>query len=121
MNEAIKARWVEALRSGKFEQGRFKLSADGKFCCLGVLCELAVEDGVIEKEETVPIGGSADQRIAVYAGFDTALPWQVVKWAGLSRRDALVRDKGEPMTLAQANDHRDKTFDDIATLIEENL
>lgn len=34
-------KWVEALRSGKYEQGEYQLrTEDDKFCCLGVLCEV---------------------------------------------------------------------------------
>lgn len=29
--------WLEALRSGKYVQGKGKLLRDGKYCCLGVL------------------------------------------------------------------------------------
>ena len=32
--------WVDALRSGKYEQGKLSLFKDGKYCCLGVLQEL---------------------------------------------------------------------------------
>lgn len=37
MDEQIKAKWVKALRSGKYEQciGYYELA--GKHCCLGVL------------------------------------------------------------------------------------
>lgn len=34
------ADWVKALRSGNYEQGQEYLCRDGKFCCLGVLCEI---------------------------------------------------------------------------------
>lgn len=38
MNPEWKAKWIEALRSGKFRQGRGDLcSDDGAMCCLGVL------------------------------------------------------------------------------------
>ncbi len=43
--------WVEALRSGKYQQGDGVLRSDGKFCCLGVACDISglgewiVEDG----------------------------------------------------------------------------
>ena len=45
MNPEVKKLWVEALRGGKYVQGKGKLhyiSKDGqeKFCCLGVLCDL---------------------------------------------------------------------------------
>lgn len=41
MDANLKAKWVEALRSGKYEQGELFLRKNGKHCCLGVLCELA--------------------------------------------------------------------------------
>lgn len=41
MNIEWKKKWVKALRSGEYKQGRTKLrSLDDKFCCLGVLCNL---------------------------------------------------------------------------------
>lgn len=37
--QAVKDRWLTALRSGKYKQGRFSLynKKDKDFCCLGVL------------------------------------------------------------------------------------
>lgn len=41
MNQAIKAQWVEALRSGRYQQGKNVLrSLSDNYCCLGVLCDL---------------------------------------------------------------------------------
>lgn len=41
MDAEIKAKWVKALRSGKYKQGRSALrSATDEFCCLGVLCNV---------------------------------------------------------------------------------
>lgn len=37
MNPEIKRKWVKALLSGKYKQGRFNLKSSGRFCCLGVL------------------------------------------------------------------------------------
>jgi hypothetical protein len=37
---------ADRLESGKYEQGRGNLLAEGKFCCLGVLSEMAVEAGI---------------------------------------------------------------------------
>lgn len=38
-------RWLEALRSGQYVQGREMLhSADEKYCCLGVACELFIPE-----------------------------------------------------------------------------
>jgi hypothetical protein len=34
-------KWLEALRSGKYKQGRGQLVLGDAYCCLGVLCEVA--------------------------------------------------------------------------------
>jgi hypothetical protein len=34
-------KWVNALRSGKYEQCTGALTKDGKYCCLGVACEIS--------------------------------------------------------------------------------
>ena len=54
MKPEIAQRWVEALRSGEYKQGlsvlrRIDESGNGQdsYCCLGVLCEIAVAE-VIE-------------------------------------------------------------------------
>lgn len=60
MDANLKAKWIEALRSGEYEQGRGSLKCDGKFCCLGVALDIqgatwdfgtAILDGV----ETSPL------------------------------------------------------------------
>lgn len=40
MNKEIKARWIAALRSGKYHQTDSWLNAHDGMCCLGVLCDL---------------------------------------------------------------------------------
>jgi hypothetical protein len=37
----FKAKWIAALRSGEYKQGKDKLHHDGRFCCLGVGCVVA--------------------------------------------------------------------------------
>ena len=41
MKAELKAKWVEALRSGEYEQGEGALKKGNSYCCLGVLCSLA--------------------------------------------------------------------------------
>lgn len=43
MEKALKAKWIEALRSGKYEQAQRVLRRhDGSaYCCLGVLCDVS--------------------------------------------------------------------------------
>lgn len=44
--------WVEALRSGKYKQGKQALCKDGKYCCLGVRCEVEGFEGIASGEYT---------------------------------------------------------------------
>lgn len=44
MLDELKTAWVGALRSGEYTQGRDFLEKDGKFCCLGVLCDVLRPD-----------------------------------------------------------------------------
>jgi len=42
MNKGLVRQWVEALRSGKYKQGRKALrNIDDSYCCLGVLCDIS--------------------------------------------------------------------------------
>jgi hypothetical protein len=40
MNPEVKQKWIDALRSDKYEQGSEKLRSVTGYCCLGVLCDL---------------------------------------------------------------------------------
>lgn len=44
MNPGIKASWLEALRSGRYQQGQGQLRWENSFCCLGVLCDIVDPD-----------------------------------------------------------------------------
>lgn len=41
MKPEIKAKWVEALRSGKYKQTQRRLQFKNGYCCLGVLCDIS--------------------------------------------------------------------------------
>src|SRR5689334_11788613 len=110
MNKEVKDQWVAALRSGEYEQGKGTLQEDGKFCCLGVLCELAVKAGVTTSEPRE--GGST----VIYGGADdpnTAYPpAAVIKWAEMDGPNPYVpfeHEKWEksdraPLTALNDND-----------------
>jgi hypothetical protein len=44
MTPELKAKWIEALRSGEYEQGDGALFSNGKYCCLGVLLAITKDD-----------------------------------------------------------------------------
>ena len=68
--------WVEALRSGKYRQTTQCLHDRDGYCCLGVLCEVAIDNGVKVK---VSEGGGT----TLYGGQEEKLPESVQEWAGL--------------------------------------
>ena len=137
MDPEIKARWVEALRSGRYEQGQSALNtggANGQFCCLGVLCELAVEDGVVTRNQ--PFADSETLRNDPQFYYDNeggALPKVVREWAGLAYSNPATRvtrgevyddlevpDPQDRMSLAEIND-AGKDFTYIAAVIEQEF
>lgn len=76
MNKKIKKLWVEALRSGEYKQGKYKLrSIDDKFCVLGVLCNLHAQKH--------PEIAAQENKKHKYMGHDADLPSAVADWAGL--------------------------------------
>lgn len=127
MNPEIKEQWVAALRSGEYEQGAEYLHRDDTFCCLGVLCDLAVKAGAPEVKEYRHPGDS----VSLYDGSGTTLPSSVVEWAGLSCSDPLlVFEYGEMNECLPVSEFNDSgvtfdgdgfTFNEIADLIEAQL
>jgi len=118
MKEQIKDKWVKALMSGDYKQGRGKLkSCDGSFCCLGVLSDLyAKENGVKWKKY--------DDCFSIVESFDL-LPKEVIKWSGMSSesgeiQNELYNNELYDFELAEVNDSGKHTFDQIADIIEEH-
>jgi hypothetical protein len=51
MDPELKQKWVAALRSGEYKQGRealkkIKEEEDTCYCCLGVLCDILAKEGI---------------------------------------------------------------------------
>ena len=95
MKEEIKKRWVEALCSGKFKKGEGSLynSDSESHCALGVLCELAVQDGVTERRDSRHGGPSFYGKNG--NGCDSILPPEVVEWAGLESGSPILSFRSE--------------------------
>lgn len=84
LKEDIKARWLAALRSGEYVQGKQALrrsDVDGgvRYCCLGVLCDLSTVDGVGHwAQDSDMFVTQTDEGINYEGG---VLPMAVVVWA----------------------------------------
>lgn len=110
MNKSVKQMWVEALESGKYRQAREELkvtdwSKHAAYCCLGVLCNLAVKNGVCTKEDAFSTNG------------DNELPRIVYKWAGLTSPNPIIGDR----SAIVLNDADRLSFKEIAKEIRKNL
>ena len=108
----VKRAWVRALRSSKYKQGRGQLKTDdGKYCCLGVLCELAVKAGVISAYD--PEDAAPAPAVCNWVGLQDNLG-QFVKPDGHSDSLADLNDKGG----IHSRDKRSAGFKTIARVIE---
>lgn len=116
MKKEIKKLWVEALRSGEYNQGHSRLKNGNEYCCLGVLCDLH------RKSEQGDDWGAEQTFKDCYMGKEEFPPAEVLDWAGLSDEDPTITDddKGINMSLSSMND-RGRSFKYIADLIEEKL
>lgn len=141
MNAKVKEKWLAALRSGNYKQGQkvLKQGAPGevaRYCCLGVLCDLAVDAGVVTSDLNVAGSGVTDRdgrfinNVWAFFGLpedinESTLPLAVRDWAGLDGGNPSVPvnriTPGYPTNLASLNDAYNATFADIADIIEEYL
>jgi len=115
MKQEIMKRWVDRLRSGQVKQGRNSLRrGNGARCCLGVLCDIAVEDGVVEWKYD-----DEDTAWEVGAGNNYAvLPEEVVEWAGMASDGCIAMPSGGA-SLVSLNDGG-MSFAEIADRIEKD-
>lgn len=145
MNGKVKTAWTTALRSGDYRQISNKLSSRHSdphnfgFCCLGVLCELAVDEG---KTQVRGIEGAETQ----YGDYDSSnwpagyvprwasgsLPPSVQQWSGLGSPNPMLAyyDPSDVScdeegivrcSLSDLNDREGKTFSEIADIIDAHL
>lgn len=117
MNPIIKAKWIAALRSGRYMQGCGRLVQRGsgnlpsRYCCLGVLCELAANENVCKRTHFDSYGAES------YDGQAGTLPISVMKWAELKYANPAIGESN----LVHENDDTLLSFPSIADLIEQHL
>lgn len=140
MKTEIKDRWIEKLESDEYEQTTGELKNDEGYCCLGVLCEVAVEDGIIKRSDdglgyVAPYTSRASGEVTQYRE-NSSLPRVVADWAGLPDgfqgvnplvpfEDTTLDEDDEyridNVELSELNDTYKLSFPEIAKLIKDNL
>jgi hypothetical protein len=117
MNPEVKEKWIKALRSGEYQQGRHGLRREDStgnvsYCCLGVLCELY---RVEKKRSTWTF---IEHIWFSFMNEGSILPEKVMKWAGMDDPSGMFRRKTGPEdSLTSVNDSG-KSFKQIARIIE---
>lgn len=135
MNAKMKAKWLKALRSGKYQQGDKALrTKDQRHCCLGVLCDisrLGQWKGAFLGGTQYIVGsetgtGEPPAPVADAAGLKYPNP-EIEFGAFLAmsedfteaqKRWLSARTAESYVTLAQLNDSGKWNFDQIADVIE---
>jgi len=144
MNPEVKQLWLNALRSGKYTQGKSLLRpTESTYCCLGVLCQIAEERDICKYIPSEDHAGFTIQYPDVFQdGFcdgnvyeDSELPWVVKQWAGLESENPKVTmnernikegyigiiQSEKVLSLAELNDNFSYSFTELADIIEEQL
>lgn len=98
MDPELKAKWLDALRSGNYKQARGQLAIGGGFCCLGVLNEIGGFDNPAAAGRLRDLRADPDPSLCPFI----AIPGKT------------------QMNLAIKNDSY-WSFEQIADWIEENL
>lgn len=136
MNPEIKQKWLTALRSGDYHQGtgalKKEVGPETQYCCLGVLCDIAAEEGatIAVRRERDP---SSSSGLAAWwefgdheqLGSSGQLPESVQKWSGVGTGQGDLRKlvNGDPVadSLVALNDSHHFTFEQIADVIEDQF
>jgi len=132
LKKDVKEKWLKALRSGNYKQGEINLNNNNNtFCCLGVLCDIYIKENNLIWNDNA---GSTGVK-SIYTSAHT-LPKIIIMWAYddesfnledtidksldyLTGGITLINDK--PVTLWMLNDNLNKTFDEIADIIEDQM
>lgn len=122
MNAELKAKWIAALRSGEYIQGRSYLKShsregETKHCCLGVLAEICGYESSVRKVSGVNLSHSVFDFGS--SGLEEGnLPTLVANYLGIPDQDVLtVMNDGSVVNFVFVQ----KSFSEIADWIDENL
>jgi hypothetical protein len=118
---------VDALRSGRFEQGVGQLvNKDGEYCCLGVACVVARENGLAletgtDDEDVVAFGlGPVDSPEWIEDSDFAHLPRSAMEWYGFDDTCPDLDDGtgGRFKSAVELNDQLGYNFNRIADAFE---
>lgn len=106
-------KWITALRSGDYEQGKSALKSENKYCCLGVACAI---NGFTELGKAQFI--APNNTFGITANNGTKDINKIIK----SIPKLLIgNEKNHFVELVTDMNDNDKSFEEIADWIEQNV
>lgn len=133
MNPEVKQKWIDALRSGKYEQGSEKLRSVTGYCCLGVLCDLYAQEHDTQWEfrgydELSDESNPHPMDYWYFGDKSEFLPEPVMDWAGLKTFNPVMRVEVDEECTSSHHDayitnlnDSGYTFNDLSNMIEDQL
>lgn len=108
----IQRKWIDALRSGLYEQGRLRLKGSGGYCCLGVACDVLTKEGLLVE---CPLGFKDPKTNLQHIA---SLPETAQFELSLYSKSGDTKDFQTEKSLSNLNDNKTHSFADIADLLE---
>lgn len=123
MNPRIKQLWLDALRSGDYEQGTGRLRTGNRFCCLGVLCDLHSKETGAGRWEGAGEGGERwyelpGNSLIFPKTAEFYLPTEVAIWAGIADAESNLDDCACPDSIETGSVHVLVTANDFSGISE---
>lgn len=117
MNKKLKKQWARALRSGEYEQGQSELcyidkEGVSRYCCLGVLADIAI-DGYWEYDEQDTPEGDHDVSYSLHSEGMPGTSWDLSSYLIKLGLPSPIHSM-----LVKLNDEQGDSFSDIANWIE---
>lgn len=121
--------WLQALESGKYEQGTCELrTANDLFCCLGVACEVLIPETrqvMNKKQFLMDCGGTSVINLYGEEENSASAPREVIEKLHLHNRYGALRigstlDGRIYSSLVEINDSGGHSFAQIAAFIRAN-
>lgn len=117
VNQDRLALGTAALRSGEYQQGKNRLRVGDKYCCLGVLTEVAIANGVPCAVREGVDGAT------YYDGSGSILSFNVAGWYGFAEEETMggnpaLEHNGVHTDCVTANDDLEWDFNQIADALD---
>jgi hypothetical protein len=114
VNTAVQTEWLRRLRSGTIPQTKRHLKDQHGYCCFGVLCDVAMDMGLVQAKWSECPNGDWEFVPNVLYSYATQMPnKEVLDLVGMA---SLV----SASTYSEMND-MGKTFSEIANKLEEEF